>query len=233
MRKVSVILSAAQIFLATCVLHAQPKIEVVEGTNIDLGTIYRGTTAEKKVTIKNVGTKTLELGKVEASCGCTGTLLSSDHLQPGQTGTLLIKFNSKNFIGPVRKTVTVNSNAADAPRTRITFTASVIEEITLSEPRFMFKDAEVGLRNTASITVTNNAKEKLELTGYKTDLSGFALKLPLEPIEPGQSVDLVAEYKPEKAIRVLSKTLSIETSSKRQPELSVYIFGNVKEWKFE
>ncbi|MCZ6776687.1 MAG: DUF1573 domain-containing protein, partial [Ignavibacteria bacterium] len=185
------------------------------------------------VTIKNVGTKTLVLGRVEASCGCTGTFLSSGRLEPGEVGTLLIRFDSKNFTGPIRKTVTVNSNAADAPRTRITFTASVIEEITLSEPRFMFKDAEVGLRNTASITVTNNAKEKLELTGYKTDLSGFSLKLPLEPIEPGQSVDLVAEYKPEKAIRVLSKTLSIETSSKRQPELSVYIFGNVKEWKFE
>ncbi len=222
-----------QVLAAAFVLHAQPKIQVVEGANIDLGKIYRGTTAERKVTIKNVGTKTLELGKVEASCGCTGTLLSSDHLQPGETGTLLIKFNSKNFTGPVRKTVTVNSNAADSPRTRITFTASVIEEITLSEPRFMFRNAEVGLRNTASITVTNNAKEKLELTGYKTDLPGFSLKLPVGPIEPGQSVDLVAEYKPEKAIRSLSKALSIETSSKRQPELSVYIFGNVKEWKFE
>jgi hypothetical protein len=233
MRILSRIFLVSQVLAAACILHAQPKIEFVEGTKVDLGTIYRGTTAEKKLTIRNVGTKTLEVGKVEVSCGCTGTLLSSDHLKPGETGTLLITFNSKNFKGPVHKTVTVNSNAKDSPRTSITFTASVVEEITLSESRFMFKNAEVGLQSTASITVTNNANEKLRLTGYKTELPGFSLKLPSEPIEPGQTVQLVAEYKPEQAARVLSKALSIETSSKRQPELSVYIFGNVKEWKFE
>src|SRR5512135_672795 len=85
--------------LCTSMLHAQPVLKVGEGTSLDFGTIYRGEQFERKLTLKNTGTDTLLLGNVEASCGCTGTMLSSNRLAPGESGSLLIKFNSKNFSG--------------------------------------------------------------------------------------------------------------------------------------
>ena len=72
----------------------------------DLGKIDRGVVAKKELTIKNAGTEKLVLGNVEVSCGCTGTVVSNKELLPGDTTSLLITFNSKNFNGPVHKTVT-------------------------------------------------------------------------------------------------------------------------------
>ena len=46
-------------------------------------------------------------------------------------------------------------------------------------------------------------------------------------------MDLTAEFTPKKAEPVLSNGVFITTSSKMQSEIYVYIFGNVKEFKFE
>ena len=60
---------------------AQPKIQVVGGTKIDLGSIYRGAVVERKVMLKNIGSDTLVVSRVDPSCGCTGTVVSNDHIE--------------------------------------------------------------------------------------------------------------------------------------------------------
>jgi hypothetical protein len=212
-------------------VQAQPRM-VIEGNKFDIDTLMAGSIVEKKITLKNAGSEKLTISKVEASCGCTGTLLSSETLKPGESGELLITFNSKGFSGQVHKTVSVTSNDPQTPKGVITFTGFVIEEILLSESRFMFKDAMVGERKTANVTLTNNSKETLELMDYTTTLAGFTLKYP-SSVKPKETVQLVAEFVPKEAKKVLSSNVAIKTSSKSKPELLLYVFGNVKEWKFE
>jgi len=214
-------------------LSAQPKLSVVEGTKLDLGTVSRGTVVEKRVSLKNIGTDTLIIGKVDVSCGCTGTVVSSSHIAPGETGTLLITFNSKNFTGGVHKSVSVNSNAKDSPATTIEFTANIIEEVAVSPTTIWFKDAVNGQTATATLKVKNSGKEKLTLTGFSTPLADFFLKLPSQPIDTGKTVDVVAEYKPKSAQQLINNTVVLKTSNKSQPEVSIPIYGNVKEFKFQ
>lgn len=212
---------------------AQPKLEVVEGLKHDFGTISRGTKVERKVTLKNTGTETLVISKVDAACGCTGTLVSNDHINPGETGTLAITFNSQNFSGPVHKTVTVNSNSGTNPAQVIEFNATVQEEISLTPNHIWFRDAQVGLQTTATLTIKNQGKNPLALTEAKTQLEGFSLKLPKEPIKPGSTVQVVAEFTPKAARQVLSDGVIIMTNNPSQPQVYVQIYGNVKEFKFE
>ena len=211
---------------------AQPALEIVGGTSFDFGSVSKGTIVEKKMTLKNSGTETLELGRVDASCGCTGTILSDQKIGPGKTGTLQITFNSRNFSGPVHKTVTVHSNAPSSPATMLTFTANVIEEITLNPPQIWFRDAQVGVVSTSVITIRNQGKGPLRLTGAKTQLEGFSLKLPEGAIEPGAAAQIVAEYKPSTARPVLSDGVFVTTTNSAQPQLFIQIYGNVKEFKF-
>lgn len=221
------------LFACSTYLHAQPKIQIAGGTKLEFGDVNRGTNVEKKLTIKNVGTETLVLGKVDVSCGCTGSVVSKESIPPGESGTVVINFNSTNFSGPVHKTVTINSNAKDAPATVVEFTANVIEELNIDPRNLWFKDAQVGVVSTITMTIKNNGKEPLKLTGYKTELQGFTMKVPKEPIAPGKSGQLVAEFNAPAARPILSDGVFIETSSKNQPQLYIQIFGNVKEFKFQ
>lgn len=220
-------------FVAAGLAYTQPKIEIVGGTQFNFGTIYRGTIAERVVVVKNTGTETLQLGQIQASCGCTGTVVSSSSIPPGKTGEIKITFNSTNFSDSIHKSVTINSNAVNAPQLVVQFSGYVVQEISVSPPQFWFRDAEVGRPTWASVRITNNSTEPVTLTGYQTALQGFTLKLPKEPIRPGQSIDLMAELKAARATPVLSDGVSIKTSSKNQPDVFVRIFGSVKEFKFQ
>jgi len=224
---------AITIAVGSSALYAQPKIQIEEGTKLDLGTINRGKVVEKQVTLKNVGDQTLVLGRVDASCGCTGTLISSDKLAPGEKGTLKITFNSRSFNGPVHKTVTVNSNAANMPSAVIEFTATVTEEVSVIPVQIFFRDAEVGRLTTSTVTVQNKGKENLTLKGFTTQLQGFNLKLPEKPIEPGQSAQIVAEFKPKAVTNLLNDAVIVKTNNALQPEVVIHIYGNVKEFKFQ
>ncbi|HXG01422.1 MAG TPA: DUF1573 domain-containing protein, partial [Bacteroidota bacterium] len=182
-------------FVAAGLAYAQPKIEIVGGTSFNFGTIYRGKIAERVVVVKNTGTETLQIGQIQASCGCTGTVISNSSIPPGKTGEIKITFNSTNFSDSVRKSVTIHSNALNAPQLVLQFSGYVVQEISVSPPQFWFRDAEVGRPAWASVRITNNSTEPVTLTGYQTALQGFTLKLPKEPIKPGQSIDLMAELK--------------------------------------
>jgi len=212
---------------------AQPKISVVGGTKFDMGTVDRGQAAQKKVILKNTGSDTLILGQVEVSCGCTGTVVSNSRIAPGKTGELLISFNSSGYSGEVHKSVTVNSNAADNPRTLIEFTTTVVEEVILEPRALYFRNSEMGKVDTFSVTVKNVGKEDLLVTGYNSTNAGLALTIPKEPIAPGQSVRISGEFNPKEAKSMITDNLIIQTSSKRQPEITIAVLGAVKEFKFK
>lgn len=212
---------------------AQPRLVAVEGQKFDLGTIFRGTVADHQLTLKNTGTEPLRLGPIEASCGCTGAIVSNENLRPGETGTLAITFNSKNFSGQVHKTVTVKTTPATDPTMLIEFTATVIDEITLLPQQFWFKDADVGRKNRIVITVRNNGKDPLRLTGWRSPLAGFTLTLPSAAIESGKSAEIAGEFTPEKASPIISDAVFLNTSNPRQPEVYLPVYGNAREFKFE
>lgn len=212
---------------------AQPAIRVVEGTTFDLGKVYRGTVVEKRISLENPGSDTLVVSRVEVSCGCTGTIVSRDRIPPGGRGLLSVTFNSKNFVGPVHKTLTVHSNAAAGNQTVVEFTANVIDEIGLDPQYLFFQDAEVKRRSTVMLTVTNNGTTPLSLEGFHTQMKGLVLKLPPEPITPGASARISAEFTPEAANPLISEGVFLRTSNPHQPEIYLQVFGNVRDFKFE
>jgi hypothetical protein len=214
-------------------LLAQPKIDVVGGSKLDLGTMYRGTITERTVILKNTGTALLEVGQVDASCGCTGAMVSETKIDPGKTADLRITFNSKNFTGSVHKTVTINSNAANEPRQVVEFTAKIIDEIAMSAAQLWFKDAEVGKKTTVTLVVTNNGEQPLMFTGSRSNLSGLTVTLPSGSIDPGKTGTISATYVPDKAAPIISNGVYLQTNNTRQPEVYVPVYGNVKEFKFE
>lgn len=231
MKHVLVIVLALSVWALSAA--AQPKLEILEGTKFDLGKIERGVVATKRLTLKNVGNQKLDIGNVEVSCGCTGTVVSNKELKKGDTTSLLITFNSKNFTGQVHKTVTVNSNSEGTPRTLIEFTATIVEDLAFTPMQFYFKDAEVGRKSMATVSVKNESTKELMITGYRTQLEDFMIKYPPKAIAPGETMQLTAEFTPKKAVPVLSSGVTITTSSQSQSEVYIYIFGNVKEFKFE
>ncbi len=90
-----------------------PKISV-DTTAWNFGEVWAGEKLEKSVVIKNVGDAPLEIQKPKSSCGCTVPSEPKSPLMPGESTTMLIKYNGVK-LGDAHQTVTLNSNDSAQP----------------------------------------------------------------------------------------------------------------------
>ena len=90
-----------------------PKIEF-QSSVVDYGEIVKGSDGIRIFTFVNSGDMPLEIIKVYSSCGCTIPKKPEAPIAPGESGEIQVKYDT-NRVGPIRKTITVNSNASETP----------------------------------------------------------------------------------------------------------------------
>ncbi|MDT0646119.1 DUF1573 domain-containing protein [Zunongwangia sp. F260] len=90
---------------------AQAKI-VFQSETIDYGEIKKGSDGVRVFEFTNTGDEPLVIKEVSSSCGCTIPKKPEGPIAPGETGTIEVKYDTKR-VGPIRKTVTVYSNAEE------------------------------------------------------------------------------------------------------------------------
>ncbi len=103
---------------------------VIEQTSIDLGQVTNGEVRSMEIPLRNAGSSELVIESVTTSCGCTSAEVSPTTIQPGESGLLLVQFDSgahgPESNGPVMRQVFIASNDSDEPEMEFRFTAEVI-----------------------------------------------------------------------------------------------------------
>lgn len=105
-------------------VSAQAKIEFKADT-IDYGTIEKGSDGVRVFEFTNTGDEPLIISKVSSSCGCTIPKKPKDPILPGKTGEIEVKYDT-NRVNPIRKTITVISNA-DTPTVALKIKGLVVD----------------------------------------------------------------------------------------------------------
>ena len=113
----------------TLVMFAQPELVTGPAISIDKDVHDYGDIAfdadggcEFKVT--NSGTEPLVLSNCQGSCGCTVPKCDPTPIAPGGTSIISVKYDTKRP-GPFTKSVTINSNATNAPVKVVTIKGNV------------------------------------------------------------------------------------------------------------
>lgn len=81
-----------------------------EETSFDFGTITAGDVVEHKFAFENTGDAPIMISDTKVSCGCTTPSYTKKPIAPGETGEILVKFNSKNKKGVQNKNVRIKAN---------------------------------------------------------------------------------------------------------------------------
>lgn len=82
----------------------------------DYGNINQGDNGECVFKFKNTGKEPLIITMCQGSCGCTVPQCPKDPILPGKSGEIKVKYDS-NRIGPISKSVSVQSNAKSGTQT--------------------------------------------------------------------------------------------------------------------
>jgi len=102
---------------------AAPAVEVPTGPTttveftesvFDFGTIDEGEKVSHVYKFKNTGTEPLIIKDAKGSCGCTVPQWPKEPIGVGETGEMLVEFNSKGKSGSQNKRVTITANTNPA-----------------------------------------------------------------------------------------------------------------------
>ncbi|WP_121667755.1 DUF1573 domain-containing protein [Mesonia aquimarina] len=89
--------------------YAQAEIKF-DSDVIDYGKVDYGSDGVRTFSFTNIGDQPLIIKDVKSTCGCTVPKKPDGEIAPGKKGEIQVKYDTKRP-GPIRKTVTVYSNA--------------------------------------------------------------------------------------------------------------------------
>jgi len=93
-------------------------------SSFDFGTIDEGEKVSHVYKFENTGNEPLVISNAKGSCGCTVPKWPKNPIAPGESGEILVTFNSKGKTGKQTKRVTITANT-DPAQTFLTITGQV------------------------------------------------------------------------------------------------------------
>jgi len=109
-------------------INAQEKVAKIEFKTevIDYGTIEKGADGVRVFEFTNTGDAPLIITNVKSTCGCTIPSKPEGPILPGETGEITVKYDTDRVM-PIRKTITVTTNAANSPTIALKIKGLVVD----------------------------------------------------------------------------------------------------------
>ncbi|MBN2735856.1 MAG: DUF1573 domain-containing protein [Spirochaetales bacterium] len=155
-----VLLIILALFFSACEKPKKGKVEApdilfVSGVH-DFGVLDEGESVSHVFEFSNSGSATLVIEDVRPTCGCTITGGFDKQLEPGETGSLLVTFDSSGFDGPVSKPMIVRTNVPGKEELILTISGTVKVAVRIN-PKSLFlgnisQDRSEALSGAVSIT---------------------------------------------------------------------------------
>ena len=221
----------ALLVIFTSSVLAQPKIEIVGGFAKNWGAVTpKDSPLKTNLVIKNVGTDPLLISKLKPSCGCTTAPLKKSELKPGESTDVEITFNVASNTGPVKKTITIETNDPNNAHINYLLQAEVVRPLTILPSSYMtFNTMQVGMEGKAQVKVKNTSNESITIMDPKTEPAEMKVNLNgKKKLKPGEEYELVVKVTPKKA-GPLNTKLSFKTSSVDFPVVEIFGYGRVAE----
>lgn len=204
------------LLLLTAGLFAQrgPKLQS-DNLNHDFGTVEPDGYYEHDFHFTNDGDEPLEILSVKPSCGCITAKVDKNTLQPGESGTMHIRFASGKRTGHQRKSILVETNEKSVPRTTFRIEVNIHAPLVIT-PKF----ANIGTgQSSVEVELSTEDVPKLELkvTGTSADL----ISAKVEQVGD-QKVKMTIEVDRSKMTGAVRATVDYETNIPKHKSGQVY-----------
>lgn len=192
----------------------------ISGSEWDFGEVWQGTPVKGEFTVKNTGTKPLQLD-VKTSCGCTTPTRPKSPLQPGEEDKFTISYDTVHKTGPARQTVTINSN--DPTRQAAPIAVSgIVKQLYDLEPRngLSFTQMRSDTRETKTVRIVNKYDGPVQFK-LKPGQDFGIFDVQMKEVEPGQVYELTAATQPPLTQSVNQSQVVLETGLEASPEITI------------
>jgi len=201
-----------------------PRMEL-SPMEFDFKEVWQGMPAEGEFTVKNAGTAPLTLD-TKSSCGCTVATRPKSPLDPGETTSFKISYNT-SYPSTAQKRVTVNTNDPQQASVVVKVTGSV-KALVAATPsdRVVFKDVDVDSVQSQTVRLETKYDKPINLKLRANQKLG-PFEVEVKEVEPGKLYELTASTKPPLRPGANSASVLLETGLEKPPTISVSLNANV------
>jgi hypothetical protein len=196
-------------------------------TEFRFGETWQGFPAEREFTVKNVGVGPLTV-QVISSCGCTVVTAPKSPLEPGESSTFKIGYQTSN-LGTADRRVTVTTSDPNRSQVGIPVQGTVkpLYEIKPGE-HIIFDELDSDSHASGSIRIESKYPGGMSLKmmpGQEEERGPFDVQL--TEVEPGHVFDVSAATKPPLPVGRSLGTVNIETGLPNVAPIQVRLFATV------
>lgn len=115
------------LFLSFYQVYAQTGPEITfESETIDYGEVAQNSDGSRVFKFTNTGDAPLVIKNAKSSCGCTVPKKPEGPIAPGESGEIVVRYDTKNRVGQFRKTITLTTNIENQPMVALKIKGNVL-----------------------------------------------------------------------------------------------------------
>ncbi|MCA9133488.1 MAG: DUF1573 domain-containing protein [Planctomycetales bacterium] len=165
--------AAVAAFFGSGSLHAQDWLRQAippENRTHNFGTVARAAKTEHRFYITNVHSSDLHIRSVRASCGCTTPIVETEWIKPGETGSILARFNTGTFTGAKSATLTVSIDKPHFTELQLNVRGYIRSDVVFSPGEINFGEVPVGEPKTIDVTLNYAGRSDWQLLDVESPL---------------------------------------------------------------
>jgi hypothetical protein len=190
----------------------------------DFGRAKSGEQVKYTYIFTNGGDQVLEVTGVQA-CGCI-TADWSRKVEPGQTGTIPISFNSVGYGGSVFKSVTVTCNDRANGRPMLQFKGIIWKPVDVIPQMAVLNLGPDSASASVTVLLTNNLPESITLSPPECNNRAFTAEL--KTLEPGKAFQVIVAPTAPLPPGSMQAQITLRSSSTNMPMITISVFANVQ-----
>ena len=177
-------------------------------------------------TVRNTGDLTLEITRIQPSCGCTVADISSRSIKPGESAKLTARMNLLGRPpGPQEKHIVIECNDPQQPTVLLAL-RGVLKVDVMAEPvGVMMGQIKPETPGEAVVKITNSGKQPLAITG--TEVTSPRISASIETTEVGRVFNVHIKTVPPLQPGPFDAVVSVRTDRPSRPLLAIPVAGYV------
>ncbi len=153
----------------------------------DFGAVAVASKAEFRFPVVNKLDKPMHLQSVRASCGCTNPIIQTPTIRPGETGTILARFNTDSSRGRRNATVTVVIDEPFNAEVLLEVTGYIRRDIVIYPGQLTFDSVDAGIGTTMATKVYYAGREDWAIRDVQSPVPWLQPTLNQEKREGGSA----------------------------------------------
>jgi hypothetical protein len=177
---------------------------------------------------KNEGTATLNVARVQSSCGCTAAVAGKNVLAPQESSEVEVTFNSAGRQGSFKKIVQVYSNDPLSPKVDLKVDGNILTPFTIQPMAIQFGTMNAGQILEKEIQIKLNAYENPVRISQIDKTANLEVQMKDDLIKRDVWTTLKVKLGPQLPLGYLNQSLTLRFEDSKIPPVTIRVSGRVE-----